>query len=80
MSDHGQRALFSSLCGTGAVASRTRAARWPTTGQSPWAWPTEPSFAEMVSDPVFQQLMASDRVSMEKLNGLVAAVRQRLAG
>jgi hypothetical protein len=32
----------------------------------------------MVEDPVFRQLMASDRVSMESLNGLVSAVRQRL--
>jgi len=32
----------------------------------------------MVGDPVFQQLMASDRVSMESFNGLVSVVRQRL--
>lgn len=42
------------------------------------AWPAEPSFAEMLNDPVFQQLMASDRVSMDCFNGLVSTVRQRL--
>jgi hypothetical protein len=46
--------------------------------RSPSVWPSEPSFAEMMSDPVFQQLMASDRVSMESFTGLVTAVRQRL--
>jgi len=42
------------------------------------AWPAEPCFADMVDDPVFQQLLASDRISMESFNGLVSAVRQRL--
>jgi hypothetical protein len=32
----------------------------------------------MVGDPMFQQLMASDRISMESFTGLVSSVRQRL--
>jgi hypothetical protein len=38
----------------------------------------EPSLAELVSDPCFLQLMASDGVQMETFNNLVNAVRRRL--
>ncbi len=51
-----------------------------TRGLSSWTWPAEPSLVEMLGDPVFRQLMASDRVSMESFTDLVSAVRQRLAG
>lgn len=48
-------------------------------GLSSWIWPAEPSLAEMQGDPVFRQLLASDRVSMESFTDQVSAVRQRLA-
>lgn len=66
MSDHRQSLKFSPVV------------RRSMKGRSPSSWPAEPSFAEMISDPVFQKMMASDRVSMESLNGLVSAVRERL--
>jgi hypothetical protein len=76
MSDHCQSGNPATPSGAGpgwaALALR------PMWGHSPSDWPTEPPFAEMVSDPVFQQLMASDRVSMECFNDLVSSVRQRL--
>ncbi len=78
MSDQSQNNIFATMSGTGpcwaALAQR------PLRGSSSSAWSTEPPFAEMVGDPVFQQLMASDRVSMECFNGLVSVVRQKLAG
>lgn len=40
---------------------------------------TEPPLVEMLGDPMFRQLMASDRVSMESFTDLVSSVRQRLA-
>lgn len=43
------------------------------------AWPAEPPLVEMLGDPMFRQLMASDRVSMESFTDLVSSVRQRLA-
>lgn len=51
-----------------------------TRGLSSWIWPSEPSLGEMLGDPVFRQLLASDRVSMESFTDLVSVVRQRLAG
>jgi len=50
-----------------------------TRGLSPRTWPAEPSLVDMLSDPVFRQLMDSDRISMESFTDLVSAVRQRLA-
>jgi len=38
----------------------------------------EPSLAEMVRDPVFLQVMASDGVRMDSFLTLVTTVRQRL--
>ncbi|WP_146002581.1 hypothetical protein [Telmatospirillum siberiense] len=78
MSDHYQSGV--SATPSGAGPGWVALAPQPMRGHSPTVWPMEPSFAEMMSDPVFQQLMASDRVSMECFNGLVSAVRQRLAG
>jgi len=78
MSDHNQSSVFATLSGTGAGPCWAVVAQRPRRDLSPLAWSTEPSFAEMVGDPVFQQLMASDRVSMESFNGLVSVVRQRL--
>lgn len=79
MSDHCQSSDFATLSATRVRPGWAVVAQRPMQGLSPVTWPTEPSFAEMVGDPVFQQLMASDRVSMESFNGLVSAVRQRLA-
>ncbi len=78
MSDHCQNSVIATPSGTGSSPVWAVVAHRPMQGHAPLAWPAEPSFAEMVGDPVFQQLMASDRVSMESFNGLVSAVRQRL--
>lgn len=63
MSDHSQNNIF-------AIPSKT--------GANP-GWAAEPSIADMVRDPMFQQLMVSDRVSMECFDSLVSTVRERLA-
>lgn len=68
-----------------SVSVPSAIAGWPLAGRRSMAepvsssWPAEPSFAEIVSDPLFQQILASDRVTMESFNGLVAKVRQRLS-
>ncbi|MDR3437265.1 hypothetical protein [Telmatospirillum sp.] len=76
MPDYSQSSI--SPTPSGADPGRVSLALQRMRGHSRSVWPAEPSFAEMISDPVFQQLMASDRVSMESFTGLVAAVRQRL--
>lgn len=43
------------------------------------SWPAEPPLADILGDPMFRQLMASDRVSMEGFTDLLSFVRQRLA-
>lgn len=78
MSEHCQNSVIATASGSASGSGWTAVAHRPMQGLSPLAWPAEPSFAEMVGDPVFQQLMASDRISMESFNGLVSAVRQRL--
>jgi hypothetical protein len=39
---------------------------------------SEPRFEDMLRDPAFLDLMASDRVPMESFLALVGTVRQRL--
>ncbi len=78
MSDHGQRSAFSTLPGPGACPGWAVIIDRPMEGLAPMSFSTEPSLAEIVSDPMFQQLMASDRVSMESFNGLVSPARQKL--
>lgn len=48
-------------------------------GRSSVQWSAEPSLGEMLGDPVFLQVMARDRVSLESFTTLVSAVRERLA-
>ena len=72
MSDHSQSFDFSPVALRRSLRGRS------LRGRSPSSWAAEPSFGEMINDPVFQIMMASDRVSMESLNGLVSAVRERL--
>jgi hypothetical protein len=78
MSEHNQNCDASSPSGAGINPDWAIVSSRPMRDLAPLAWPTEPSFAEMVSDPVFLKLMASDQVSIEALNGLVSAVRRRL--
>ncbi|HXP97994.1 MAG TPA: hypothetical protein VN809_14860 [Telmatospirillum sp.] len=78
MLDHCQNSVVAPPSGPAPGPGWAVVAHRPMPGRSPLAWPAEPSFAEMLGDPVFQQLMASDRVSMESFTGLVSAVRQRL--
>jgi len=78
MSEPGQSCDCSLPTGAGAKPVWALVADRPSQGLSPVAWPAEPSLAEMVGDPMFQQLMASDRISMESFTGLVSSVRQRL--
>ncbi|OAN52382.1 hypothetical protein A6A04_01455 [Paramagnetospirillum marisnigri] len=51
----------------------------PASGLSAQAWAAEPSLVELFGDPMFRQLLASDRVTMESFTDLVLAVRKRLA-
>lgn len=69
MSDH---------CQNSVIASPSGAAFGTGWRRSMPGFSAEPSFAEMVEDPLFQQMMASDRVSMESFKVLVSTVRQRL--
>lgn len=43
-----------------------------------WDGAEEPSIAEILDDPVMQQMMRRDRVDPAALLGLVAEMRQRL--
>ncbi|MTJ83028.1 MAG: hypothetical protein F8N37_18750 [Telmatospirillum sp.] len=76
MSDHHPSTLSAAVPGA--------APGWPilglqsTGGTSSFAYLTEPSFAEMMRDPMIRQLMASDQVSEDCLNGLVSDIRRKL--
>lgn len=48
-------------------------------GRSVSVWSAEPTLGEMLGDPVFRQVMARDRVSLESFTTLVSTVRERLA-
>lgn len=81
MSDQCQSSDLAALCRTQAPPGRAVVVHHrPRADLVTSSWPTEPSLGELIGDPVFRQLMASDRVSMDSFNGLVAAVRQKLAG
>ena len=50
-----------------------------TRARRAWEGGEEPSIAEILDDPVMQQMMNRDQVEPAALLGLVAEMRQRLA-